>query len=131
MKLTNTTNWLKLEGLAILSLSIILFWQQSGNWLLFALLILSPDLAMVGYLVNKRVGATVYNLFHTYSITAIPLALGLLTNTPLLISLSLIWVAHIGMDRMLGYGLKLPTGFKDTHLGNATINHATKQEVRA
>ena len=125
-KIQNVSTWLKLEGLAVLTLSVILYMQFGGSWLLFALLILSPDLAMIGYGINKSIGATLYNLFHTYTAAAIPLGFGLLLGSPLLISLSIIWFAHIGMDRMLGYGLKLPTGFKDTHLGSANARHKNK-----
>jgi hypothetical protein len=72
---------------------------------------------MVGYSVNSKVGTTVYNLGHTYVIPlAILLVAHVLDSAPLL-GLSLIWIAHIGLDRLIGYGLKLPTGFKDTHLG--------------
>ena len=75
-----------------------------------------PDVSMVGYLANARIGAAVYNAVHTY---LLPLLLGVYSvstdhRTPLL--LALIWLAHIGLDRMLGFGLKCPTEFKDTHL---------------
>jgi len=84
---------------------------------MFAALFLAPDLSMLGYLFGIRVGARTYNLVHTY---LGPLALGFagyFSPTPLLFALCLIWTAHIGFDRFLGYGLKYETGFKDTHLG--------------
>ncbi len=96
------------------------FYQQlHGSWLWFAALFLVPDLFMLGYLANKRVGALVYNLAHTY--TAPLLVFGVLrfAGSTLYDWLILIWVAHIGWDRLLGYGLKYDTAFKDTHLQRA------------
>jgi Domain of unknown function (DUF4260) len=104
------------EGLAILIVAVALYWVQGFNWWMFAVLLLTPDLAMLGYLRNARIGSVVYNLAHT---TVWPLALvlvGHLLNQPLALQLGLIWLAHIGMDRAVGYGLKYASGFKDTHL---------------
>jgi hypothetical protein len=72
---------------------------------------------MLGYLAGPRPGAVAYNLAHTYATPAVLAGVGWLIGTPLLLALALIWAAHIGFDRMLGYGLKLPTDFRDTHLG--------------
>jgi hypothetical protein len=108
---------LHLEGLAVLAAAVAAYWQAGFGWWWFAGLLLAPDLAMAGYLVNPRLGSYAYNLIHTY---ALPLALGLLSmlaGWALGGELALIWLAHIGMDRALGYGLKYPTNFKDTHLG--------------
>jgi hypothetical protein len=107
---------LHLEGAAVLVFSLCAYHWQHGSWSLFALLLLAPDLSMLGYLVNVRVGAQLYNAVHTY---VGPLLLALYSvgaGHPALLPLTLIWFAHIGMDRMLGYGLKYPTHFKDTHL---------------
>jgi Domain of unknown function (DUF4260) len=107
----------RLEGLALLAASITVYAITAPNWILFAVLLLMPDLAMIGYLRGPRIGAIAYNLAH---LKILPLALGmigLLTNNTLEIQLALIWLAHIGMDRALGYGLKLETGFSDTTLG--------------
>jgi hypothetical protein len=71
---------------------------------------------MLGYLYNNKVGAWLYNVFHTYIITIIVIFCGLLLTNPTVLAIGLIWSAHIGMDRMIGYGLKYPTAFKDTHL---------------
>ena len=106
----------RLEGFALLAASVIVFALTAPNWILFAVL-LAPDLAMIGYLRGPRIGAITYNLAH---LKILPLALGsigLLTNNTLEIQLALIWLAHLGMDRALGYGLKLETGFSDTTLG--------------
>jgi hypothetical protein len=108
---------LHLEGLTVLVTAIALYWQIGGSWPLFALLLLAPDLGMLGYLHSTRLGALTYNIVHTY---ALPIALamgGLIGGNALLLQIGLIWIAHIGMDRAIGYGLKYPDAFKDTHLG--------------
>lgn len=84
--------------------------------MLFAVLFLSPDLFMVGYLVNARIGAAVYNLVHTLFAPAVLIAIAVLLSKWQLLPFLLIWTAHIALDRMLGFGLKYPTRFKDTHL---------------
>ncbi|MGC4049469.1 MAG: DUF4260 domain-containing protein [Paludibaculum sp.] len=106
---------LHLEGAAVLVLSLYAYQAQHASWGLFALLLLVPDLSMLGYLVNARAGAQAYNAVHTY-VGPLLLALYSVGAHPALLPLALIWLAHIGMDRMLGYGLKYPTHFKDTHL---------------
>lgn len=108
---------LHLEGLAILLASVVLYGQISGDWLLFIVLLFVPDVAMAGYLLNTRTGAIVYNLVHTIIAPLVLLLIAgpVLSNT-LLTALALIWLAHIGIDRAVGYGLKYPTAFKDTHL---------------
>lgn len=107
---------LRLEGAALLATSVMLYWVNGGSWLLFALLLLAPDLSTLGYLAGPRIGAAVYNVFHAYPLPAVLGAFGLLGGSSLALAAALIWFAHIGMDRLLGYGLKYPTGFKDTHL---------------
>jgi Domain of unknown function (DUF4260) len=108
---------LRLEGAAALAAAVALYAQAGFSWPLFALLILAPDLAMLAYLIGPRAGAAAYNLVHTYAL-ALPLALaGFWLSSPIALALGLIWIAHIGMDRMLGYGLKYASGFRDTHLG--------------
>lgn len=107
---------LRLEGAVGLIGSIALYSSFGGELLPFLLLILAPDLSMVGYLVNTRVGALTYNSAHTYLAPAVLLALGLATNTPVVSQIAAIWFAHISMDRLVGYGLKYPTEFKDTHM---------------
>jgi Domain of unknown function (DUF4260) len=108
---------LRLEGAAAFAGAIALYAHAGFSWPLFALLILAPDLAMLPYLIGPRAGAAAYNLAHTY-VLALPLALvGFWLASPVASALGLIWIAHIGMDRMLGYGLKYASGFRDTHLG--------------
>ncbi|HEY4920294.1 MAG TPA: DUF4260 domain-containing protein [Xanthobacteraceae bacterium] len=108
---------LRLEGAALLIVAIAMFWQRGGSWRLFAILILAPDLSFFGYLAGPRVGAIVYNAVHA-TLAPIALALsGVFAASPTTIAVALIWLAHIGADRMLGYGLKYASGFGLTHLG--------------
>lgn len=86
------------------------------HWWLFALLFLAPDLFMLGYAVNVRMGSALYNLVHTLVGPIVVLVLAWILPAHQLVLYGLIWLAHLGFDRMLGYGLKYPTQFKDTHL---------------
>jgi hypothetical protein len=108
---------LRLEGAALLLLAVVLYQRLGESWWMFAVLFLAPDLSFFGYLAGPRVGSYVYNAAHTL-VGPIALALaGLLLPAFILIALALIWIAHIGFDRMLSYGLKYPDGFGFTHLG--------------
>ena len=107
--------WLRLEGLAVLAFSAWLYARGGHFWGLFALLFLAPDLSFLAYLAGARVGAAAYNAAHSY---VAPMALAgwaLVSERPA--TVALIWMAHIGFDRLLGYGLKYSTAFRDTHLG--------------
>lgn len=106
----------RLEGLAVLALAALLYALNGASWPLFLLLFLAPDLAMLGYLAGPRVGAGLYNLVHTYTTPAVVAGYGFLTMHTFVLALALILFAHIGIDRLLGFGLKYPSGFKDTHL---------------
>lgn len=106
---------LRLEGAAVATLAILLYARADYSWLLFALLFLVPDLSMLGYLAGPRAGAVICNVVHTHVGPLLLAGVMLLTGGSLM--LPLIWVAHIGLDRMLCYGLKHPTAFQDTHLG--------------
>jgi hypothetical protein len=114
---------LRLEGAAAFAAAVALYAHAGFSWPLFAVLLLAPDLAMFAYLIGPRAGAFVYDLAHTYAL-ALPLALaGFFLDSSLPSALGLIWVAHIGLDRMLGYGLKYPSAFGDTHLGRIGRGH--------
>ncbi|MGB3247179.1 MAG: DUF4260 domain-containing protein [Sulfitobacter sp.] len=107
---------LQAEG-ALLGLVCTMIYAQTGaGWLLFALLLLGPDLAMLGYLAGDRIGALCYNIGHTYLTPAALAALGYATGVDGSLPIALIWGAHIGFDRAIGYGLKYASGFKVTHL---------------
>jgi len=90
---------------------------MGASWWLFALFLLAPDIAMLGYLKDSKWGALVYNLAHTYALPLVLSVFAYLLNSFLFMVICVIWIAHISMDRALGYGLKLPAGFKHTHLG--------------
>jgi Domain of unknown function (DUF4260) len=107
---------LRVEGGVLLATGATFYWVNGGSWVLFALLILAPDISMLGYLFGPKVGAATYNLFHTYALPATLATFGVLAGSPLAVSVALVWFAHIGMDRLVGYGLKYTSGFKDTHL---------------
>lgn len=113
---------LRLEGAFLLLAMVLAFhWlatlPDGPSWVLFAVLLLVPDLSMLGYLVGPGPGALAYNAAHT---TLGPILLGLagvLFGAQILTAVAVIWGAHIGLDRALGYGLKYPGAFRDTHLG--------------
>ncbi len=113
----NVRRWLRLEGGAILVLALLLYARAGGNWATFAILFLAPDLSIAGYAAGSRVGAALYNLAHSYVgpllLYAAAIDFGLAGEG----AASLIWLAHIGFDRAVGFGLKYPTAFRDTHLG--------------
>ena len=107
---------LHLEGASILALSIFFYRAGHFSWGLFALLFLAPDLFMLGYLIDAKWGAASYNFVHTYVGPVALLLFSFALPAPQLMPFGLIWLAHSGFDRMLGFGLKYPTFFKDTHL---------------
>lgn len=109
--------WLRAEGLAMLVMSGLLYGHLGARWWIFAALLLVPDLCMLGYLINAKVGAVAYNVVHSYLLPLVLAAVALVTHHPGAAPFLCIWTAHIGMDRLLGYGLKYPTAFTKTHLG--------------
>lgn len=123
---------LRLEGLALLAAAVALYAHAGATWPLFAILFLAPDLSFAFYLFGSRAGALAYNTMHS---TIGPFLLALaaqfdfakfgVAHLPNLFPLALIWFAHVGFDRALGYGLKYATSFNDTHLG--TIGRKRRQ----
>lgn len=108
---------LRLEGFMLGALCIWLFAGTGASWWLFAALILAPDLGMLGYLANPRLGATLYNATHSLIGPALLAIASLSLALPMALAIALIWAGHIAFDRGLGYGLKYPSFFADTHLG--------------
>ena len=107
---------LRLEGLVVFAGAVVLYVDASYSIVAFAALFLAPDLSFLGYLAGRRSGSVIYNAVHTY---VGPVALGVagvLTDTDVAVQVALIWIAHIGVDRALGFGLRYPTDSKDTHL---------------
>ena len=108
---------LRLEGAAALAGASLAYSALGGRWGVFALLFLIPDLSMLGYLAGRRVGAACYNAAHSYLGPALLASLGVSSGAHGLLCVAFIWAAHVGFDRLLGYGLKYGTSFGDTHLG--------------
>ena len=110
--------FLRTEGAVLLAAALAAYVTALDEplWLIPVLLLL-PDVLMVGYLRDNRVGAWLYNLAHSYPVPASVGAAAVLTDAAVWQGVALIWFAHIGMDRAVGYGLKHESGFQDTHLG--------------
>lgn len=109
---------LRLEEAAMLLLSLFIFNLQSPYaWWIFAACFLLPDISMLAYLVNNKIGALVYNLFHHKGVAVLVYLAGYYLKNDVLVFTGLILFGHSSFDRMQGYGLKYVTGFKDTHLG--------------
>jgi hypothetical protein len=108
---------LRLEGLAIFAATLVAYTATGGNWWLFAALILAPDLAFLAALAGQKAGLRAYNVAHTYTVPALLGAIAWFAAVPWLMSVALIWIAHIGLDRSLGYGLKYAGLDHATHLG--------------
>lgn len=108
----------KFEALAFLIIALVVYYLMGASWWLFIALLLLPDIFMLGYIKNTKVGALVYNIGHTYIAPFLLLVIFYIFSIPLLLPISIIWIAHISLDRVFGYGLKLDTNFKDTHLGH-------------
>jgi hypothetical protein len=117
--------WLRLEGLAVTALATLLYARSGASWWLFAALWLVPDLSMLGYRAGPRLGSYCYNAVHTHTGPIALTAAALVFHLPALLPYAYIWFHHIGLDRLLGYGLKYPAGFAQTHL--KTLPHSLKQ----
>lgn len=115
--LTNPIPLQRLEGLLLLVAAIWIFAETGDTWWLFGLLLLAPDLSMLGYIRSPAMGATTYNLGHTLLGPAVLLAWGVVADSSLMVGLGAVWLAHIGLDRLAGYGMKHPDSFHHTHLG--------------
>lgn len=107
---------LRIEGAAIFVAAVALYFHEDYAWWLLVVLALAPDLSMIAYLGGTRAGALVYDLAHTLTLPLVIGAAGVLWDADRAGQLALIWLAHIGADRAVGYGLKYPTRFQDTHL---------------
>ncbi len=114
--LTRPRRLLHVEGAFVFALAVYFYRSGQFSWWFFAVLFFAPDLFMLGYLINVKWGAASYNLVHTLSGPLLLLLVGYLGALPQLSPFGLVWLAHLGFDRMLGFGLKYPTQFKDTHL---------------
>lgn len=113
----SVTRLLRLDGLAVAVAAIAAYAMIGGNWWLFAALILAPDLSMLGLVLGEKAGAKIYNVVHSYALPLIAGAVGFFAGIAWLLPVALIWAAHIGIDRAVGYGLKYPSAIDHTHLG--------------
>jgi hypothetical protein len=108
---------LRLEGLTLFVGMTLLYAVWDGSWWVYAILFLAPDLSFAAYLAGPRTGAIVYNAAHSYMAPMALMTTGFALSSPLVLSIAMIWLAHIGIDRALGYGMKYAAGFGFTHLG--------------
>ena len=108
---------LRLEGVVLFAGMTMLYGLWDGSWWVYAILFLAPDLSFAAYVAGPKAGAIVYNAAHSYLLPVALMTTGLAVASPLVLSIAMIWLAHIGIDRALGYGLKYQAGFAFTHLG--------------
>lgn len=114
--LTKPAVLLRLEGATIFACAIYFYRSTGVGWLIFVALFLWPDFSMLGYLGGVRLGSRLYNLVHIEAMPLLLAAVSVSSHRPFALAFALIWLAHIGGDRTLGFGLKYPTFFQDTHL---------------
>ena len=108
---------LRIEGLALLSLATLGFAHAGQSWWHYAILFFAPDVSFAAYAAGPKLGALAYNALHTTVGPAALAGTGFLVKDTTLLAIAAVWAAHIGFDRMLGYGLKYSSAFSDTHLG--------------
>ena len=116
MLLTPQNLTLRCEALGLCIASVAAYGLTDGSWTMFALLILAPDVFMLGYVAGPRVGAVTYNIGHTLLVPLALIGAGAIFGHDTLLHVGLIWAAHIGIDRAVGYGLKYGSRFRETHL---------------
>lgn len=115
---TGGVRWvLRLEALCVLIAASVACSKVGLGWGTFAIFFFAPDISFLGYLAGQKIGAIGYNLAHSYIGAIACLVAGTLLSIPTLVCTGIIWCAHIGFDRALGYGLKYEEGFGFTHLG--------------
>jgi len=114
--------WLRIEGMVLVAGAFIAYSTTEQAWSLVPLTLLLPDLTMIGYLGGPSLGSRLYNVGHSTALPAAIVALGWWQDRSLIVALGLVWVAHVGLDRLLGYGLKYGDHFQHTHLGRLGRN---------
>ena len=119
--------WLRVEGAAVFVAALVVYAQLGAPWWLALPLLLLPDVSAAGYLAGPRVGALSYNVVHNWAFGLAVLGLGLATGAVAIAIIGATAIAHVGLDRAVGYGLKLPTSFQDTHLGRIGRDRGTRQ----
>lgn len=124
---TWTSRWIRVDAAAIVVLTLWAVSATNSRWRWFFALFLLPDLSMIGYVFGPRVGAVAYNIGHLYAWPVGLLATGLACHASFATTAALSWIAHIAFDNVVGYGLKLPTGFEYTALGPIGRARATTE----
>ena len=122
-------NWLRLDGLILFAATIILFAGEHQHWWIYPALLFVPDIFMLGYLRNSKLGAFFYNAGHSYFLPATTVFIGWRGHHALNIAIGLIWLGHVGFDRFFGYGLKYDSSFKHTHLGDLDKSEKNSQSL--
>ena len=107
---------LRAEGALVFAAATFGYSQMHISWVIYAVLFFAPDIFMLGYVANAHIGSITYNISHSYLAPVALLALGWFMVFPFVSAMALIWIAHIGFDRAVGYGLKYAAGFKINHL---------------
>ena len=117
--MSDTVTWQRIEGALVFAVALVIFLHMDDglSWWVALALFFAPDISFAAYALGPRVGAAGYNLAHLYGLGTAVVALGLLQGSGVMVVAGLLWVAHSGFDRMLGYGLKSSRGFRHTHLG--------------
>ena len=108
---------IRLEELAMVGLSIYTLARYQADWWWYIILVIGPDISMIGYLGGNKTGAFVYNLFHHKGVAVLIIVAGFILSIEWLVMTGIILFGHSSMDRFFGYGLKMEQGFKYTHLG--------------
>ena len=119
--------WLRLEGAAVFLAGLVLYGQLGAPWWLAVPLLLLPDVSAAGYLAGPRIGALAYNVVHNWAFGLALLGVGLAASVAPIAVFGAAASAHVGMDRAVGDGLKLPTSFQDTHLGRIGRDRGARQ----
>lgn len=127
----NPKTILRIEGLAAFGAATAAYFTLDAPVWLFVVLALAPDISMLGYLGGARVGSHAYNAFHTYTVPVVLAVAAIWLGITAMLWVALVWIAHIGIDRAIGYGLKYDTGFKVTHLSRSTDTHSQRIERTA
>ncbi|WP_338653803.1 DUF4260 domain-containing protein [Lysinibacillus sp. Y5S-8] len=111
---------ISLEYVIALIITVFFYGHLDFSWLYFMVFLLLPDITMIGYLLNPKIGAVFYNIGHSFVLPALLLVIGFMMSSSILLMIALIWLAHIFLDRALGYGLKYEEAFQKTHLQQIT-----------
>ena len=120
---------LRIESAAIAVVGIVAYLSLGGSALLLVPALLAPDLSALGYLAGPRVGAMTYNLVHNWAVASVLALLTIITGEAWPLLAAAVIAVHVGADRALGYGLKLPTSFRDTHLGRIGRDRSDPQNA--